>query len=83
MQKKGLFLRKSMHAPANDIESGPHELKKHLGAFNLTTIGIGAIIGAGIFVITGQAAAIYAGPAISISFIITAIVCLFAGLCYA
>jgi len=83
MLKKGLFLRKSMHAPANDIESGHHELKKHLGAFNLTTIGIGAIIGAGIFVITGQAAAMYAGPAISISFIITAIVCLFAGLCYA
>ena len=83
MQKKGLFLRKSMHAPANDIDNGHHELKKHLGAFNLTTIGIGAIIGAGIFIITGQAAAIYAGPAISISFIITAIVCLFAGLCYA
>jgi basic amino acid/polyamine antiporter, APA family len=83
MQKKGLFLKKSMHAPANDIEDGHHELKKHLGAINLTTIGIGAIIGAGIFVITGQAAAIYAGPAISLSFIIAAVICLFAGLCYA
>jgi len=83
MQKKGLFLRKSMYAQANDIEDGHHELKKHLGAINLTTIGIGAIIGAGIFVITGQAAAIYAGPAISISFLVAAFICLFAGLCYA
>ena len=54
-----------------------------LGPWNLVTLGIGGIIGAGIFVITGQAAAQYAGPAISISFFISGIACGFAGLCYA
>jgi basic amino acid/polyamine antiporter, APA family len=54
-----------------------------LGPWNLITLGIGGIIGAGIFVITGQAAAQYAGPAISISFFISGIACGFAGLCYA
>ena len=58
-------------------------LKRTLSALNLTTLGIGAIIGAGIFVLTGQAAAQYAGPAIVISFIISGIACAFAGLCYA
>ena len=58
------------------------ELKRVLGKWNLTSLGVGAIIGAGIFVITGQAAAQYAGPGIVISFIISGIACLFAGLCY-
>lgn len=58
-------------------------LKRSLTALNLTTLGIGAIIGAGIFVLTGQAAAQYAGPAIVISFIISGLACGFAGLCYA
>lgn len=58
-------------------------LKKALTGLNLTTLGIGAIIGAGIFVLTGQAAAQYAGPAIVFSFIISGIACAFAGLCYA
>jgi APA family basic amino acid/polyamine antiporter len=58
-------------------------MKRALSATNLTTLGIGAIIGAGIFVLTGQAAAQYAGPAIVISFIISGLACLFAGLCYA
>ena len=53
-----------------------------LGPYNLVTLGIGGIVGAGIFVITGQAAAQYAGPAISISFLISGIACGFAGLCY-
>ena len=52
-------------------------------ALNLTTLGIGAIIGAGIFVLTGQAAAQYAGPGIVLSFIISGLACGFAGLCYA
>ena len=65
---------------AKDNKSG---LKKTLTGLNLTTLGIGAIIGAGIFVLTGQAAAQYAGPAIVISFIISGIACAFAGLCYA
>jgi len=58
-------------------------LKRSLTALNLTTLGIGAIIGAGIFVLTGQAAAQYAGPAIVLSFIVSGLACGFAGLCYA
>src|SRR5829696_8081131 len=64
-------------------EEGTHSLKRALGALNLTTLGIGAIIGAGIFVLTGTAAAHYAGPAIVYSFILAGLGCLFAGLCYA
>ncbi len=60
-----------------------YELKRTLGPVHLTMIGIGAIIGAGIFVYTGQVAAAYAGPAVMISFVIAALGCLFAGLCYA
>jgi basic amino acid/polyamine antiporter, APA family len=58
-------------------------LRRSLGALNLTMLGIGAIIGAGIFVLTGSAAAQYAGPAIVISFVLAGLGCLFAGLCYA
>jgi APA family basic amino acid/polyamine antiporter len=58
-------------------------LKRALGPVNLTMLGIGAIIGAGIFVLTGKAAANYAGPAIVISFILAGLACAFAGLCYA
>ena len=64
-------------------ESEGHTLRRALGALNLTTLGIGAIIGAGIFVLTGTAAAKYAGPAIVLSFIVSGLGCLFAGLCYA
>src|SRR5215813_13336335 len=64
-------------------ESGEHSLKRALGAVNLVTLGIGAIIGAGIFVITGQAAAQFAGPAILVSFVLAGIACALAGLCYA
>lgn len=60
-----------------------HELHRALGPVHLTMIGIGCIIGAGIFVITGTAAAQHAGPAVLISFVIAALGCLFAGLCYA
>jgi APA family basic amino acid/polyamine antiporter len=63
--------------------TGEHSLKRALGPVNLTTIGIGGIIGAGIFVLTGTAAAQFAGPAIVLSFIIAGIGCVFAGLCYA
>lgn len=65
---------------ASDSE---HGLKRTLGPTNLAALGIGAIIGAGIFVLTGQAAAQYAGPAIVLSFIISGLACAFAGLCYA
>jgi len=64
-------------------ETGGHTLKRALGPINLITIGIGGIIGAGIFVLTGTAAAQFAGPAIVISYIIAGIGCIFAGLCYA
>jgi APA family basic amino acid/polyamine antiporter len=68
---------------AEASETGVHTLKRSLGALNLTLLGIGAIIGAGIFVLTGVAAAKYAGPAIVLSFVLAGFGCLFAGLCYA
>src|ERR1035437_9447014 len=64
-------------------EQGEHTLKRSLGAMNLLTLGIGAIIGAGNFVQTGQAAALHAGPAVALSFVLAGITCAFAGLCYA
>src|SRR6202451_250146 len=63
-------------------EVGEHTLRRSLGPVNLITLGIGAIIGAGIFVLTGQAAALHAGPAVALSFIFAGITCAFAGLCY-
>ncbi|MFL5237489.1 MAG: amino acid permease, partial [Rhizomicrobium sp.] len=65
------------------LEPGEIELRRALGPFHLIALGIGAIIGAGIFVITGHAAASYAGPGVIISFAIAGTGCLFAGLCYA
>src|SRR5438270_10393621 len=64
-------------------EGGEHTLRRALGPTNLITLGIGAIIGTGIFVITGTATAEHAGPAIILSFIFAALGCVFAGLCYA
>lgn len=79
-----LFVRKPMAALLNEAgETGTHTLKRTLGAGGLIALGIGAIIGAGLFSITGMAAANHAGPAITISFIVAALGCLFAGLCYA
>jgi APA family basic amino acid/polyamine antiporter len=65
------------------VVAGAQELKRALGPVNLVLIGIGSIIGAGIFVIAGTAAAQHAGPAVLISFVIAGLGCLFAGLCYA
>src|SRR6187402_2953746 len=79
-----LFVRKPMGALMQEAsETGEHTLKKTLGAKGLIALGIGAIIGAGLFSITGMAAANHAGPAITISFIVAGLGCLFAGLCYA
>jgi len=64
-------------------EEGEHTLKRSLGALNLITLGIGAVIGAGIFVLTGQAAALHAGPSVALSFVLAGLTCAFAGLCYA
>lgn len=80
---KKLFIRKPLKADFVEIDEEHHGLKRHLGWFQLIVIGIGAIIGAGIFVITGTASAQYAGPAIVLSFIVASIICVFAGLCYA
>jgi APA family basic amino acid/polyamine antiporter len=79
-----LLATKPLHTLMQEAqETGEHSLRRALGPLNLVTLGIGAIIGAGIFVITGQAAALYAGPAILLSFILAGIACAFAGLCYA
>ena len=79
-----LFATKSIDRLKQEVsDAGEHSLKRALGALNLTTLGIGAIIGAGIFVLTGSAAAQYAGPSIVFSFILAGFGCLFAGLCYA
>src|SRR5437763_6242448 len=64
-------------------EGGEHSLRRALGPTNLISLGIGAIIGTGIFVLTGTAAAMHAGPAIILSFCLAALACVFAGLCYA
>ena len=73
-------LKALMHEAEDEGGSG---LKRALGPVNLITLGIGAIIGAGIFVLTGQAAAKHAGPAVALSFVLAGITCAFAGLCYA
>ena len=79
-----LFVRKPIDVLLNEAkDTGTHTLKKTLGAGGLVALGIGAIIGAGLFSITGMAAANHAGPAITISFVVAALGCLFAGLCYA
>uniref|UniRef100_E6QMD9 Metabolite permease n=1 Tax=mine drainage metagenome TaxID=410659 RepID=E6QMD9_9ZZZZ len=79
-----LFKIKPLHLLTQEAqEEGENTLKRSLSALNLITLGIGAIIGAGIFVLTGQAAARHAGPAVSLSFILAGITCAFAGLCYA
>jgi APA family basic amino acid/polyamine antiporter len=64
-----------------DVEQ--HKLRRVLGPWNLISLGVGVVIGAGIFVLSGQAAANYAGPAIVLSFLLSAVGCAFAGLCYA
>jgi basic amino acid/polyamine antiporter, APA family len=79
-----LFAKKDLSTLMQEAaETGEHSLRRALGPLNLLTLGIGAVIGAGIFVITGQAAAQFAGPAIIISFVLAGIACAFAGLCYA
>lgn len=77
------WTRKSVEALHADIADGEHGLKRSLTGLNLVTLGIGCIIGAGIFVLSGHAAAEAAGPAVVLSFIAGAFVCVFAGLCYA
>ena len=78
-----LWATKSIEQLKQEASDSEHGLRRALGPINLLSLGIGAIIGAGIFVITGQAAAQFAGPAILLSFVLAGIACAFAGLCYA
>jgi APA family basic amino acid/polyamine antiporter len=78
-----IWIKKPINILMNEISDEKHGLKRTLGRLNLITLGIGAIIGAGIFVLTGQAAAAYAGPAVVLSFVVAGIACAFAGACYA
>ncbi len=80
----GIFKTKSIDTLLQESggEAG-NSLKKTLGAFELTMLGIGAIIGTGIFVLTGVAAAKYSGPALILSFVLSGLACAFAALCYA
>jgi len=76
-----MLTTKSLAALRAEAEAGT--LNRALGPVHLTALGVGAIVGAGIFVLTGQAAAQYAGPAILLSFVMAGVACAFAGLCYA
>lgn len=67
---------------AEASDTSEHSLKRSLGPVNLVTLGIGAIIGTGILTLTGVGAAMYAGPAVVLSFVVAGIACIFAGLCY-
>jgi len=79
-----LLITKSLETILSEAaETGEHTFKRTLGPWNLIALGIGAIIGTGVFVLTGPAAARYAGPGVVYSFILAAIGCVFAGLCYA
>src|SRR5262245_36162621 len=78
-----LFRTKNVDAIKAEAEGGEHKLARRLTAFDLMMLGVGAIIGAGIFVLTGQAAATDAGPAIIVSFVLSGLGCAFAGFCYA
>jgi APA family basic amino acid/polyamine antiporter len=81
MAASGVMARKAIADIISDGER--HVLKQSLGLFSIIAIGVGAIIGAGIFVLTGTAAAAYAGPGIMLSFVLAGVACAFVGLCYA
>ncbi|HEX5881598.1 MAG TPA: amino acid permease [Actinomycetota bacterium] len=79
----GVLRTKSIEQSIRDTEESEHKLKKDLSAWDLTVFGIGVIIGTGIFVLTGIAAATKAGPAVSLSFVLAGFACALAALCYA
>jgi len=79
---KHIFIRKSIAQLHREVE-GDNRLHRALGPLQLTSLGIGCVIGAGIFVVTGQAAHDKAGPAIMLSFVVAGLACMFAALCYA
>src|SRR5271169_5634473 len=79
---KQLWATKSLEQLHKEME-GENRLRRVLGPIGLTSLGVGAIIGAGIFVATGRAAALDAGPGIILSYVVAGLGCLFAALCYA
>jgi basic amino acid/polyamine antiporter, APA family len=81
--RMGVLRTKSVEQSIRDTEESEHKLRRDLSAWDLTVFGIGVIIGTGIFVLTGIAAATKAGPAISLSFVVAGVACALAALCYA
>ena len=79
----GVFRTKTVEQAIKDTEEPEFQLRKALGPVQLTVMGIGVLIGTGVFVLAGEAAALYSGPAVSLSFLISGIVCALAALCYA
>jgi APA family basic amino acid/polyamine antiporter len=78
-----LWRTKTIEQSIADTEEPGHQLRKRLGPVDLTVFGVGVVIGTGIFVLTGKAAGIQAGPAVALSFVFAALACALAGLCYA
>jgi APA family basic amino acid/polyamine antiporter len=78
-----LFRTKTIEQSIADTEEPEHQLRKQLGALQLTVFGVGVVIGTGIFVLTGEAAGAKAGPAVSLSFVFAGLACALAALCYA
>ena len=78
-----LWRSKSIEQSIADTEEGEHRLRKRLGPLDVTVFGVGVIIGTGIFVLTGKAAGVQAGPAVALSFVVAAIACGLAAVCYA
>jgi len=78
-----LWRTKTIEQSIRDTEEPDHQLRKQLGALDLTVFGVGVVIGTGIFVLTGKAAGVQAGPAIALSFVFAAMACALAALCYA
>src|SRR6476661_5700174 len=79
---KALFATKTLEQLHQEME-GENRLRRVLGPVGLTSLGVGAIIGAGIFVMTGRVAANDAGPAIMLSFVVAGVACALAAFCYA
>src|SRR5438874_2434080 len=82
MGQNQLFAKKSLKVLLEEM-AGEHRLRRVLGPVTLTSLGIGAVIGAGIFVATGEAARNTAGPALMVSYMVAGLACIFAALCYA
>jgi APA family basic amino acid/polyamine antiporter len=77
------FRTKTVEQSIRDTEEPDHQLRKQLGPLDLTVFGVGVVIGTGIFVLTGKAAGMQAGPAVALSFVLAAVACGLAALCYA